>query len=144
MKSDPGFPAGEKKTRRKGNKAFLPTSSSLTIDIRAAVLNLSVTVKSLENTWPLALTTNHPAPQTPQTVSGVSGLFRARSLCGRSIPAQGHVLTSLLLAMNAALSLLTVQPLGCISQNSVVTGHRNQLWLTEAEKQFIGWLLGSS
>lgn len=50
MKSDPGFPAGEKKTRRKGNKAFLPTSGSLTIDIRAAVLNLSVTVKSLEVT----------------------------------------------------------------------------------------------
>jgi hypothetical protein len=50
MKSDPGFPPGERKTRRMGNKAFLPTSSSLTIDIRAAVLNLPVTVKSLEVT----------------------------------------------------------------------------------------------
>lgn len=55
-----------------------------------------------------------------------------------------HVLTSLLLAMNAALSLLTVQLLGLHQPKFVVTGHRNQLWLTEAEKQFIGWLLGSS
>lgn len=93
---------------------------------------------------PLAPRPNHPAPQTAQTVSGVSGRFQARSPCGRSIPSQGRVLTSGLLAMNAALSLLTVQPRGCISQNSVVAGHRNQLWLTEAEKQFIGWLLGSS
>lgn len=49
MKSDPGFPPGERKTRRMGNKAFLPTSNSLTID-EAAVLNLPVTVKSLEVT----------------------------------------------------------------------------------------------
>ena len=50
MKSDPDYPAGEKKTRRTRSKAFLPTSSSLTIDIRAAVLNLPVTVNSLEVT----------------------------------------------------------------------------------------------
>ena len=50
MKSDPDYSAGERKTRRMGSKAFLPTSSSLTIDIRAAVLNLPVTVKSLEVT----------------------------------------------------------------------------------------------
>lgn len=29
-----------------------------------------------------------------------------------------------------------------ISLSSVVTGHRNQLWVTEVEKQFIGRLLG--
>ena len=50
MKSDPDYSAGERKTRRMGSKAFLPTSSSLTIDIRAAVLNHPVTVKSLEVT----------------------------------------------------------------------------------------------
>lgn len=50
MKSNPDYSAGERKTRKMESKAFLPTSSSLAIDIRAAVLNLSVTVKSLEVT----------------------------------------------------------------------------------------------
>ena len=40
----------ERKTRRRGTKAFLPTSSTKTTDVKAAVLDLPVPVKLLQMT----------------------------------------------------------------------------------------------
>lgn len=41
---------GERKTRRRGIKTFLPTSSTKTTDVKTAVLDLPVPVKLLQMT----------------------------------------------------------------------------------------------